>query len=220
MEKETLFKKLQRARVWIPCYRDEKGGISLELLVSAAGAQYLPAFYDKNSPLGKFSQENLVQMEFRMLRNTFTDMPEEIAGIVIEPFGENIAMDRKGLFAYDAAVQGMTVKRNEHRGKVEFWIPDRMPKGLYDALRDFFRIQIGVNQAWVLLAREKGEAEPHLLIAVDFFGNRIHLFPKLAEIVKPFMQAGQRFELTEKSPMFDDAKFEPACIYTRQIKNV
>ena len=220
MEREMLFKKLQPTRVWIPCYRDEKGGISLELLVSAAGAQYLPAFYDRTSSLGKFSQKNLVQMEFQMLRNAFVDMPEEISGIVIEPFSENIALDRKGLFDYDAAVQGMTVKRNEHRGEVEFLVPDRMPKGLKAALRDFFRKQIGVNKAWAILAREKGEAEPHLLIAVDFFGNRIQLFPELAEVVRPFMQEGQRFELTEKSPIFDDVKFEPACIYTRQMKNV
>ncbi len=77
---------------------------------------------------------------------------------------------------------------------------------------------MGVNRAWILLAKSDMEKFPHLMFAIDFYGSKIELFPKLAEVIKPFMKPGQQFELIEKGPALDEPEFAKAMVYKRESK--
>jgi len=119
---------------------------------------------------------------------------------------------------FDSQTKGMSVSRNPRRGKVKLMVPGKLPTGLENALRQFFAGQIGVNRAWVLLAKSDMEKFPHLMFAVDFYGSKIELFPKLAEVIKPFMKPDQQFELIEKDPMIYEPKFVKAMVYKRESR--
>lgn len=214
-----LFNKLRYARVLIPCRKEENGSFQLEMLVNAKGQPFIPAFYARTSNVGKFEQGSLLELEFQQLRNMMIEMPEEICGIVIEPFGENILLGRESLMAYDSAVQGMTVAQNRHQGGVRLQPARNLPRGLTDALQNLFARQIGVNAAWVLLAQGENEQKPHLMFMIDFYGSKFDLFPVLAEAIKPYMKPGQQFELIERSPSVPLEKMKEALVYSRN-KNV
>lgn len=63
--------------------------------------------------------------------------------------------------------------------------------------------------------QKENEKIPHLTFAIDFFGSKFDLFPQLAEVLKPFMQPGQTFELIERNPQLQAFLTPAACIYRR-----
>jgi hypothetical protein len=198
--KKTFYRALQGLSFFIPCAMNEDNEITLRLLMNGSGQQFVPAFFSKNSKIGDFPANELVEFAFPKLRNIFIDLPNEICGLVIEPFEKNILVNREGLREYDSETQGMTVARHDHNGGTMLSIPRNLPKGLKEAVSEFCRSQIGVNTAWILLAQGDEEKIPHLMFAVDFYGSKLTLFPKLAGIIKPYMVPGQQFELIEKVP--------------------
>ncbi len=213
--KDALFRELLNRRVWIPCVRDENGTVIMQLLVNHKEEQYVPAFYGKESKLGNFREETLIPMDFLLLRHTLIDLPRQICGVVIEPFGENILMDRNLLKDFDLQTKGMSAVRQEHGGRIALMIPERLPDGLKTEVERFFEKEKGVKNAWILLAKREREKDFHLLFAVESDVNRIRLFPALADVIRPFMKPGQQFELTEKSPMIDEVRFRKAKVYSR-----
>ena len=212
---KELFLELAGRKVWIPAHRVENNGITLELLADAVGRQYIPAFYSKTSDIGNFSEKNLVEIGFSQLRHILIDMSETVCGIVVEPFGENLPLDRKALMAYDSAVGGMSVERSHVTGRVGLAVPGRLPDGMKEGLRRFFEKQIGVNRVWALLAKPENEPQPHLCIMIDFFGNKVQLFPLVAEAVKPYMRPGERFELKPVGQGMDMKPLSKGLIYER-----
>lgn len=134
----------------------------------------------------------------------------------MEPFGENILLDRKALREYDSVTQGMSLERYAPSGRVGLAACSRLPKGMKASLQAFFEKQIGVNRAWALLAKPEQENQPHLCIMVDFIGSKVQLFPLLAEVVKPYMGPGERFELKPRLPQLDMNLFEAGLIYERK----
>lgn len=216
MDKKIFYRSLTGRRVFIPCKEPENGETTLTLLVSNTGRQMIPAFFSKESQTGDFDVQSLAEFAFPMLRNILIELPEEISGIVIEPFAENIVLDRSALAEYDSAVQGMTVEKHNHMKNTAYRKAENLPKGLADGLRRFLKGQAGVDAVWVLLAQNENEKFPHLVFAVDFFGSRFDLFPKLAEAIRPFMMAGQSFELIEQNQQMKPFLTDEACIYRRK----
>ncbi len=213
--RKELFSNLAGRRVWIPVHRAENNGITLGLLADAEGRQYIPAFYSKTSAIGNFSEKNLVEIGFPQLRHILIDMSDTICGIVVEPFGENVPLDRNALMEYDSVVGGMSVERSRVTGRVGLAVPGRLPDGMKEGLREFFEKQIGVNRVWVLLAKPENEPQPHLCIMIDFFGNKVQLFPLVAEAVKPYMRPGEQFELKPVGQGMDLKPLSKGLIYER-----
>ena len=213
--KKTFYRALQGLSLFIPCAENQKGEIVLRMLINGSGEQFVPAFFSRSSRIGDFPEKELVEFAFPKLRNIFIDLPEEICGIVIEPFDRNILMNRQAMQEYDSETKGMTVARHDHEGKTVLCAAKNLPKGLKEAVVAFFGSQIGVNAAWILLAQGESERIPHLLFAVDFYGSKLSLFPMLADVIKPFMQPGQQFELIEKKQNLDPLKLREALVYRR-----
>ena len=110
----NFFRSLAGRLVCIPCKKQGGGNITLELLISSQGEKMIPAFFSKESQIGNIAPQTLAEIPFPMLRNILIELPEEISGIVIEPFTENIILNRKALAEYDSATQGMTVEKHDH----------------------------------------------------------------------------------------------------------
>lgn len=215
-EKMNFFRSLAGRLVCIPCKKQGGGNITLELLISSQGEKMIPAFFSKESQIGNFDPQTLAEIPFPMLRNILIELPEEISGIVIEPFTENIILNRKALAEYDSVTQGMTVEKHDHLQNTTYRRVDILPSGLTSAVGGFLQGQIGVNAVWALLAQNDNEKIPHLTFAIDYFGSKFDLFPKLAEVLKPFMRPGQSFELIDRNPQMKPFLTDETCIYRRK----
>ena len=213
-----LFQRLAKQSVWIPCRKEENGNITLELLMNGERQQYIPAFFSPNSGTGNFKPEDLVSLPFSLLRHTLIELPERICGIVIEPFGDNLSLSRKMLQDFDIQVSGMSVSGKRHRGRLILSVPETLPYGLKESLQSFCSEQICIDEAWILLAREEGEAFPHWLFVVDLSGRKIEVFPEIAKKIRPFMKNGERFELMERNGLFRRDCFTDAQIYKSEIR--
>lgn len=213
--KKTFYRALRGIDFLVPCQKKENGQITFELLSNQRGEQYIPVFFSKDSELGRFQLENMEKIPFQFLRNLMIEMSQKILGFVIEPFDKSIVVDRKGLSDYDSATMGMTVEQRPLRGGVQLKAAKSLPPGMEAALCRFFSMQIGVNAAWTLMAQFDEEQTPHLRVVVDFYGSKFELFPKLAEVIKPFMLEGQQFELIPRQPQINFEPFDSAKIYDR-----
>lgn len=214
-ERNNFYRSLAGQLVYIPCKKQEDGNITLELLISSQGERMIPAFFSKESQIGNFDPQALVEIAFSVLRNILIELPEEISGIVIEPFNENTILNRKALAEYDSATQGMTVEKHDHLQNTTYRKVDILPSGLTVTAGGFLQKQIGVNAVWVLLAQNDNERIPHLTFVIDYFGSKFDLFPKLAEVLKPFMRPGQSFELIDRNPQIKPFLNDETCIYRR-----
>lgn len=214
--KKEFYETLRKAKLFIACKREESGNISLQLLTNNKGQQMIPAFFTKQSKTGNFDEENLVEIPFEQLRGILTELTNGIDGVVIEPFDKNIILDRNALSEYDSFTQGMTVTKQDHSESTSYYPATHLQNDMKIKIAEFLRTQIGVNAAWALFSKNENEKMPHLTFAVDFFGSKFDLFPKLAEVIKPFMRQGQSFELTEKNPNMQAALGMENCLYVRE----
>lgn len=215
-DKKELYRKLQGMQLYVPCTIEKGGNITLELLMNNRGEQMIPAFVSKESDTGSFDSNRFTEFRFPMLRHILIELPQGISGIVIEPFGRNLILDRRALSEYDSYTQGMTVAQHDHQENTQYSKAGKLPDGLKRAVSEFLSQQIGVNAAWVFLAKNERETTTHLTFAVDFVGSKIDLFPKLAAVIRPYMKPGQSFELIEKNMRMTHILTHDTCIYVRK----
>lgn len=219
-DKEFLI-KLRDKKVYIP-YRIVDGGKEF-LMIQANGEEgfFFPVFFSEDADTGDFFKGysmGFEEVSFNDVRNAFVEMPPQIRAIVIDPFGDNMVLYRENLKAYDKLVHGMTLDHYIHEG-LELFKLTKYPKGLNDALSKFFSSEIGVNKAWLAMAKNRNEEFPHLIIIIDFFGSRHELFPKVAEVVKGFMPPGSNFEITQYRKEMSLDKIPDSVIYQRENYN-
>ncbi|QIB68995.1 enhanced serine sensitivity protein SseB [Aminipila butyrica] len=212
---DQFFKKLVETELWVPGTPEEidKNKKGFALLLTGEGRKFVPAFLDREANIGRFQREDLVPMTYDKLKYLIIDSTEKISGVVLNPFAENILLDRVVMELVDARTMGMTLKREEFKGKVMLRTPEALPTGLKPALEHFFSEHLQVEAAWLIKAQREGEDEDYWLLLIDFHGEKVQLFPQVAEIVKPYMAPGQRFELVQKSPGFSAEDMKQAQIY-------
>lgn len=213
--KKEFYEMLRKAKIFIPCEQEESGNITLQLLTNNKGQHMIPVFFAKKSNTGNFDEEKLVEIAFEQLRGILTELTNGIDGVVIEPFEKNIILDRNALSEYDSITQGMTVTKNEHSESTAYYPATHLQNDMKLKVAEFLGTQIGVNAAWALFSKSEEEKIPHLTFVIDFFGSKFDLFPRLAEVIKPFMRQGQSFELTEKNPNMQAALSMENCLYVR-----
>lgn len=209
---------LHGTTLFVPYKQNDDGSLALEILTNGARENFLPAFFSVHSEIGSFEGEEFAEFTFSNLRNLFIELEGNIKGMVIEPFAKNILIGKEDLKRYDSITKGMTVQRNDHIGTTELQPARNLPKGLREAVCDFCLGEIGINALWAFRARGENEKRPHLMLSIDFYGSKFDLFPRLAEVVKPFMQPGESFELIERNPNIDLKQIAGAQIYRRGEK--
>lgn len=67
----------------------------------------------------------------------------------------------------------------------------------------------------VQFKEESGEA-PHITVMVDFDGEKVDLFPSLAEVMGKYLDVGDSFELIKKEKDYDAFQLEEVKIFSRR----
>ncbi|MBN7774217.1 enhanced serine sensitivity protein SseB C-terminal domain-containing protein [Clostridium aminobutyricum] len=212
-----FFKKLNETILWVPdvTEKPDNSKKTFALLIAGDGRKFIPTFLHKKSKLGRFKEEQLVEIPYNKLKYLIIDSMAEINGIVIAPFEENIVLDRKLMEIIDSQTIGMTLRRENHVGRIKLRKPDAVPNGLKDILENFFKNCLEVEFAWLMKAKGENELDEHWMLLIDFQGEKTELFPPVAEIMKPYMKPGEKFELIQKNPDFITTEMDSAKIYTR-----
>jgi hypothetical protein len=192
-----FFNKLRGGSYLVPCKKDKPEELSV-LNDQKNGRRLLPLFTDEEE-LEKwpFAEVERVTMEFERLKTLVIDKPGELHGLVINPFGRAMTLLLPQLQEIDSLTKGYSFARSQNRGEVRYFPPFISVPPLNAALKVIFDNFDTVYRAWLLLAQPKDELAPHLAMIIDFTGDQQKLFAQVADLLKPYMKKGDRFDLTK-----------------------
>lgn len=210
-----LFEAIYKLELLVPLNVMENGQANFHTLTNAKGENFIPAFLSEDSNIGEFPKEILRTIGYTKLKYFVIDEPDLFAGIVINPFEENFIFDKKLIELVDSAMMGMSLQRSEYKGKVSIFKPDKLNLKMIDELNTIFQESKDVARAWLFNSLQEGENIPHITVLVDFIGSKIELFPKLADVMKKYLDNGQRFELIQKGESFDVSGLDGVLIFSR-----
>jgi hypothetical protein len=213
--KLRFFGELKAARLLVPCREADN---SIAVLNTPEKEAFLPGFTSADE-LGKwkFPMEKVSVMLLDALKHIVIDNPTQLTGVVINPFGQALFLRQPQFAEMDSLTEGMTLARTDHKGKLEMKATTDYPVGLPKALSAMFEGRSEVFRAWILLAREGGDAKFHKLFVIDFNGDRKQLFPSVAKTVEKFMRPGESFELMKANAglvLAAQAKSAPVYVKT------
>jgi hypothetical protein len=165
--------------------------LSLPLISDAEGHAYQPVFGDWVE-VGKW--QGLKQPP-KSLILSFDDLhemlvkQENIAGIVINPFGESFVMSREWVAALkirkDVNLKGMAEVTVNKPTKVMLGEPKVYPVEMVRAIREHLGNSSCVKRAWLRLMMKDGEQS--FLLVLDFTGDRGTVFGGIAQAARPFL---------------------------------
>lgn len=188
-----FFERLKTARLLVPCQGDH---MNVAVIETPEGERFLPAFTCEEELRKSFAAwERIAVMPIDILKHIVTDLPQQLTGVVIDPFGTSLALKQPQLRELDSLTEGMSVQRTDHEEPLHLEPLHRYPVGLPAALTALFMKHPEVSRAWLLSARKSQKHKPHKLFLIEFRGDRRLLFPEVARAVEPFMTAGESFEL-------------------------
>ncbi len=190
--KKEVFSDLKDSTFLIPYNKTET---DIRLLKIAEKGEFLPAFTSyaefMKSPL---DHEKVVILPFVKLESILSGAPEKVAGIVVNPHSQSLLIQRKTA-AMAPPEPGAPLEKQDYFGGLKLSKPNYIPEPVLAALTGFFNASDNVYRAWLLLSQGKEEIAPHLLLLVDFDGEREAFFTKVAKSVRPFFHKGDRFEM-------------------------
>ncbi len=166
--------------------------MSFPMLTTQDGRQFYPVFIDWEE-FGKWEAMKY-QKPQTMIMN-FDDYAAMVidkgrgSGIVINPFSDNLLLDR-GTMAHlrmqkQLGAEGHMEYRIPSETTVKLGDPDHYPDDLVNALCTYAKKEKSVHTLWMRLMEKSGEWS--YLLVVDFTGNQKTLFDAIAEAAKPYL---------------------------------
>lgn len=187
--KKEVFSDLKDSAFLIPYNKTQT---DIRLLKIPDKGEFLPAFTNyaefMKSPL---DHDKAAVLPFVKLESILANAPEKVSGIVLNPHGKSLLIQRK----QGVPEQGVSLEKQNYSGGLKLSKPNYIPEPVLAALIGFFNASENVYRAWLLLSQGKEEIAPHLLLLVDFDGDREAFFTKIAKSVRPFFRKGDRFEM-------------------------
>ena len=105
--KRIFYRALQGIDLFVPCAAESDEALTIEVVRSDSGEDFVPAFFTKKSAKEHFADKTLAKYTFPQLREIMTKLPKQIRGIVIEPFEKEIVIDKSRFAEYDAFTKDM-----------------------------------------------------------------------------------------------------------------
>ena len=178
---------IKKKKYLVPCRAmkpDLENKHEIAVFISSTGERYLTAFTDSDE-LGKWPYENdpVVIMTFDDLKLRMLNDPNNIAGIVIDPFSKRLILGQKQIEQVDMLTEGFGIHNVLHSDAMHLSKPQEEMPGLVQALREFFESRSEVYKAYMLMVKEPEDSESRLLFIVDFDGERSEIFPALAKVI-------------------------------------
>lgn len=162
---------------------EEKTDISLLSIDNSNGEHFLMAFTDWKELRkwnGDANQKALV-LTYEEYQNILSNNNSPYQGIVINPFGENLALNKQLLLNNKQSTQ--TIKKGE---SVMLGIPREYPTDMVNMLKDYFKSNQCVERAY-LLWMVRGDEGSYLLI-LDSKISPQKLFPIIGKMCNPFLK--------------------------------
>lgn len=187
-----FFLQMKAAEFLVPCSSDGK---QLAVISNQNRELFLPAFTEQS----EVKKENFPDAAYTVLtldqiHSVILDAPE-VKGVVFDPYSIALPFQRSQLKEIQSATEGLSVEMIQHKKPLIIKPRKRPEPKLTKALAGFFDGNGRVHRAWLVSARSEEKGAEHRLFVIDFDGDRRDLFPKLAEVIKPHMSAGESFEL-------------------------
>lgn len=200
IETETcLYNALKALELYVPA---ETAGSRKRFVTAGKNGneEYIPAFtsvseYEK-LPV---DQREYVRCSFDLLRLTIMDDDRKIEGIAINPHGKVVLFPIEAIQRMDSVTSGMTLQKTRGLNGIYLDEPQRYPSGLVVAIRKFLYGKPQVNRVNLYKAKRNAADKAHWLFLVHFAGDKIDLFPELANVIKRYMKPGEVFELVQGS---------------------
>lgn len=166
--------------------------MQLPLLTAPDGTRFYPAFTDKTE-LGKWEDMENPKTVLLALEDyvALAVRSEETAGIVINPFSENLMLDRKMLEHLqrrkELLVTGKTKETLTAETTMSLSDITEFPAELAKAIHKVAEEEPGVEQAWLRLMNKGGQISYLLIVDISLPGNLETIFDKIAESSKPHL---------------------------------
>jgi hypothetical protein len=155
---------------------------------------YIPLFTSE-SELRRWSIDGDAEAQYYQTLKYLIFDDLSLGGIVINPFGRQIVLQRLQIEEIESAASGMPLKRPIDFSYVRIEKAEDCSDELVSAFAHKLKGFSEVYKVYIILATRRGEATPHLTYVIDFDGHEDQLFPHVAEIIRPYMRRGSGFEL-------------------------
>jgi hypothetical protein len=190
-------RRLRAAQYFVP---RRQGGNELSLLATQENKYFLPAFTSEDEFV-KWTQPSngFAVLPFEMLHHIVVDNPK-LCGVVINPFGLSLILNRAALAETESAATGMSHELAEHKGKMFIETAKYRPELARAFAAALKSSGMNVRKAYILMTRQEHDPKGHLLFLIDFSGDNKLLFPHIAKAVKPYIGPGAKFELLRATP--------------------
>lgn len=166
--------------------------MQLPLLTAPDGSKYYPAFTDWQE-LNKWHEI----LEPRTLLLTLEDYvalvlrSKDTKGIVINPFGENMMVDRPLLEHLkqkkEILVQGKTTLSIDKNEKISLAEAAEFPTEMVKKIVEELKEEACVEKAWLRLMKRKEEISYLFVADIALPGNREAVFDRVANAARPFL---------------------------------
>ena len=174
--------------------------MQLPLLTAPDGSKYYPAFTDWQE-LNKWHEI----LEPRTLLLTLEDYValvlknEDTKGIVINPFGENMMVDRPLLEHLkqkkEMLLHGKTILPIDKNEKISLAEAAEFPAEMVKKMTEELKEEACVEKAWLRLMKRKEEISYLFVADIALPGNREAVFDRVANVARPFLK-GMRINMT------------------------
>ena len=192
LESEKQFHSdLQTARFLVPLSKD---GNLVMVTAPYFEGYYIPVFTSE-SELRRGSIDGDAEAQYYQTLKYLIFDDLSLGGIVINPFGRQIVLQRSQIEEIESAASGMPLKRSIDFSYVRIEKAEDCSDELVSAFTHKLKGFSEVYKVYIILATRRSEATPHLTYVIDFDGHEDQLFPHIAEIIRPYMRRGSGFEL-------------------------
>lgn len=191
----------------------EATNFNLINIVGYDGDIYLPAFTSW-AEVNKWRTEQDVKIiSFTLEDYVYIFLGEEdMKGIVINPYGENLVIDKQQIMSMD----------NDSSGSdeiVKVGIPVNYPVKLVENLKRFMLSDTTISEAYLLLMVQGEEQSYLLVIATDEDVNI--LYPRLSEVASKYLSADEAIDfISSKEEFAQSAIKNQAPFYKREVEEL
>lgn len=163
----------------------EGSHIHIKIISDSSKDTYFMAFTDWEQ-LSKWSQEKeeTLVLTYADLKSIVFKDTDSIKGFVINPYGQNIIITPKLMEYFQQRKSEITLKKDS---KIFLGQPADYPYEMVDALIAFFKNRKEVDSAYLFLAHREEDITPNLLFVIDFSGDKMELFPQIADIAQNYL---------------------------------
>lgn len=140
----------------------------------------------------------------------------KLDGLVINPFGRPMILNRERIEEIDSATTGMSFNRLKNPGRLTIDKLSDYSEGLVQAICEVVRNRPEVYRVYIASAIRQEDSFDHIMIIFDFDGRETQLFPDIAKAIRPHLGDRKNFELIKANipllRMVDTAQLRPVYV--------